>query len=134
MGKLTRGNVPSAKTIASVLRIDASKAAEIRALLDGSKSPAGYASVLALPAARQEVNRIEDKIDLALEACNEVLGHHGVEATRDNSNDRYYGDVGLLYTNSGDSYLPCVMYDTRADRFMVGCWGDVIERGGNRFP
>jgi hypothetical protein len=133
MGKLTRGDVPSKKTIASVLRVDASKAKEIRSLLDGSKDPAGYASVKALPAARRLADRVEHEIDLVLEACNEVLGHFGVEALFDNGNDPFYHGVGVLYTNSGETYDPCVMYDTRSDRFVVGAYGDIVETQEKRF-
>lgn len=74
-----------------------------------------------------------NRIDEALDAINNILGGYGVEATRDNDLTGYYGDIGLLYVNLGDTYAPTVVYDTRSDKWIIASWSDVVERNEKRF-
>lgn len=39
----------------------------------------------------------------------------------------YYNHC-LTYLNSGDTYSGTVLFDSRNNRFSVGCWGDIVER------
>jgi hypothetical protein len=68
-----------------------------------------------------------------MEAINEILGGYGVEQITDNQWSEYWCDGGLLYVNMGDAYTCTVIYDTRKDRWIVGSWGDVVERNEKRF-
>lgn len=72
-------------------------------------------------------------IDDCLDKCNEVLKGFGIESIRDNNFTGYYGDIGLLYVNMGDTYIPTVIYDTRKDKFYVCSWGNIVEKEEKRF-
>lgn len=41
------------------------------------------------------------------------------------------GDV--YYCNTGETYDVTLLYDERADRFFVGCWGNLVEANPRRF-
>ena len=73
---------------------------------------------------------MDDDVDFALERINTLLGGYGVEAIRDHDFSRYYGDIGLLYVNMGDTYTPTVCYDTRKEKWLVCSWGDIVEKDG----
>lgn len=76
----------------------------------------------------------DKKIDIALDTCNAILHGYGVEAIRDNQwENGYYMDIGLLYVNMGDTYIPTVVYDTRKKQWYVTSWGNIIERNEKRF-
>ena len=72
-------------------------------------------------------------IDMALEQINKILCGYGVESMRDIEWDSYYGDIGLLYVNMGDTYVGTVIYDTRKKRWFVACLGDYVEKKEKRF-
>lgn len=72
-------------------------------------------------------------VDAALEVANKALEGFGVEAVNDNKRSRYYGSIGLLYVNTGDSYNATILYDTRRERFILATLGDVVERSPRRF-
>ena len=59
-----------------------------------------------------------------LEAINDVMDGHGVEYIPAGRNRR---SPSIEYVNVGDTYLDTVMW-TRG-RYVVGCWGDIVERG-----
>ncbi len=70
----------------------------------------------------------EDSPGSALSVLSEIdqlLGTHGIEYVRTDN-----GRWGAYYANSGDSYGPTVMIQTRPSRsILVGRnWGDYVER------
>jgi hypothetical protein len=71
--------------------------------------------------------------DKALYTIDKIIKGYGVESVRDNQWSDLYQDIGLIYVNMGDTYTPTVIYDTRKRKWIVGCLGDVIEKGGKRF-
>ena len=71
--------------------------------------------------------------DNALDEINKILKGYGVEAIRDNDWASYFCDIGLLYVNLGDTYIPTVVYDTRKKRFIITSWGNIIESNERRF-
>lgn len=73
------------------------------------------------------------EVDTALDLANTLLNGHGVEPIKDDEWETYYLDIGLLYVNMGDPYDTTILYDTRKERFSIGCWGDVVERQPKRF-
>ena len=42
------------------------------------------------------------------------------------------GRDGISYLNMGDSYLSTIMFDSRNNRFFIGCTGDFLERYAER--
>ena len=59
-----------------------------------------------------------------LEAINELMDGCGVEYIAAGRNRR---SPSIEYINVGDTYLDTIMW-TRG-RYVVGCWGDIVERG-----
>lgn len=38
------------------------------------------------------------------------------------------GREGISYLNMGDTYDTTIIFDSRTERFSVGCYGDVVEK------
>lgn len=38
------------------------------------------------------------------------------------------GREGISYLNMGDTYDATILFDSRNERFSIGCYGDVVER------
>ena len=74
-----------------------------------------------------------DQVDAALSDLNKILGGYGVESITDNQWDDFYANCGVLYVNMGDAYTPTVCFDTRAARWMICSWGDLVEGNPKRF-
>jgi hypothetical protein len=115
--------LPSVKTIADQLGQGIEREHGKENVLSVSKS-------VRLAMERAHNHRTTDR---ALDEINELLHGYGVESIRDNEYDRYYGDIGLLYVNMGDTYAPTIIYDTRQERFLVASWGDIVEGDQKRF-
>ena len=93
---------PRPSTIAETLDLDSRKADRIRAILvDECEGPTPK-----------------------LETINEVLGMYGVEYISEGRNQK---SPSIMYCNTGDPYNPTVMLIR--GRFVLGCWGDIVERG-----
>ena len=72
----------------------------------------------------------DDAIDEVLETANTALDGHGVEAIQAEDGykvDDYWRDTILLYVNLGETYETTICYDTEADEFFIGSWGDFVE-------
>lgn len=73
----------------------------------------------------------KDCVDKRMDEANEMLGGFGVAVYRDeDSSDRYYGDIVLLYVNMGDTYDETVIYDIHNEEFVVASLGDYVEEKG----
>ena len=59
-----------------------------------------------------------------LEAINDLMDAHGVEFIPAGNNKR---SPSIEYVNVGETYRDTVLW-TRG-RYIVGCWGDIVERG-----
>ena len=59
-----------------------------------------------------------------LEAINDLMDAHGVEFIPAGGNKR---SPSIEYINVGETYRDTVLW-TRG-RYIVGCWGDIVERG-----
>jgi hypothetical protein len=68
-------------------------------------------------------------IELILEALNELLGGHGVEAIQHEEIyvDRYHGNIVASYINTGDTYSPTILLDHIKNRWRLTTWGDFYE-------
>lgn len=67
-----------------------------------------------------------------LEAIAALVGCE-VEAMRDDGWHTYFCDIGALYVNVGDTYMPTLLLDTRTGSLRVISWGDFVEKRPNRF-
>jgi len=111
--------------IANRLNITEDQALQVKDLLAGKKDPRDYGNVV------NWINQCYNepyKIELILEACNEVLQGFGVEYIA-HCNDGYDFDslYGLSYVNLGDTYKATVIYNHLKEKFTIGCWGDIVE-------
>ena len=59
-----------------------------------------------------------------LEAINDIMDGYGVEYIEAGRNRR---SPSIEYINVGDPYLDAIMWVR--GRYVVGCWGDIVERG-----
>lgn len=73
------------------------------------------------------------KIDSILSLANDYMNAHGTESIRGREVVKHYGDINLLYVNTGDTYYPTLIYDTYKQRFIVSSWGDLVETQPRRF-
>lgn len=80
-----------------------------------------------------------DLVEYQMEALNEILGLHGVEAIEPAGYERRRGGDWcprqvldtkqvLLYCNTGETYQTTILYDICQDRFFIGNWGDWAEK------
>ena len=127
-------NYPSIKTLS---RITSDRAPELRRLIDGTtEDPDGYESVQRWIAQCYHTPHHEEQV---MEAANEILEGHGVEAMRCNGDHGYYhGEIHAVYVNRGDTYDSTLIYESETGRFIVSSVGDYVEsverrRGDCRF-
>lgn len=68
----------------------------------------------------------------ALEACNDLLHGHGVEALNiDGASSEWDEGVRMCppftYVNMGDTYIMTLARDHEHSAWVVACWGDLVE-------
>ena len=116
-------NLPSIKTLESHWP---GKGKVLRGLLDGSVSPDGFESVRNWE--RQCFHPPCDT-EKVLEALNEVLEGYGTEAmhSEDMWVNSYWRETAFAYVNQGDTYTATICYIPDEERFVVSCWGDLME-------
>ena len=70
-----------------------------------------------------------DRVNEQLEAINELIDGHGVEAIRidDYWHSNYWGNCIGLYVNMGDTYTLTIIYDVIENQFEFTSWGDFYE-------
>ena len=115
-------NLPSAKRMISDLNIDRETANKIRAIMQGGREVA-----LQHPRTAAWRNRCYSEpwiSKLRMSAIDEVLGTYGVEYIPEGHNAK---SPAILYCNTGDTYDETIMLIN--GRFVIGCWGDIVERG-----
>lgn len=62
----------------------------------------------------------------AMQHIDKLLETHGVEYLTPTMG--HCGWRGVDYCNAGDPYHCTVMFDWQTERFLVGNWGDLVER------
>ena len=72
------------------------------------------------------------KLYMVNRAITEHGSYHGVEIIR-SADDTMHSFEGISYLNSGDTYGATLMYDHGRDKWILGCWGDIVERQEKRF-
>ena len=94
---------------------------QLRKILTEEIDPTTYKHVAELLG--NSSHRVSD-LQMIMEACNEELDGHGVEAIF------AQGDQwpGMEYVNMGDAYNTTIIYDHRVSRFKVMCYGEWLEK------
>lgn len=60
-------------------------------------------------------------IDAILSTADNLLAGFGIESIRDADYwDRYYCDIKWLYVNTGETYMPTLIYNTSCGYFTIG--------------
>lgn len=118
---------PSIKTLKPVF---GDRAKEARELLTGEgatkRKTRDYASVTQWEREAHGQISYHERLMVALD---EIAGTYGVEALM--ARDARWPDYE--YLNSGDTYNTTLLFNHRTKSFSVGCWGDIVERAGNRY-
>jgi len=67
--------------------------------------------------------------DRVLDMANSMIGGYGVESAQDELywESSYYGPIGLLYVNMGETYNVTLCYDTHKRIMFIGSMGDWVE-------
>lgn len=100
---------PSVKTIAKRLQLDVDQAMKIRKIMEDDRQ-----SML-----------------VAFSELSTILGASGSEVIE--GRDGILSNDMVEYVNLGDPYYPTVMHDYKSSRWLIGAWGDVVERQQERF-
>jgi hypothetical protein len=121
-----RANLPSIKTLREIANerarelrkvLATTSRRELETLLDSGK----------YPITRKWYYQCYNPMSMQcakLSIASEITECHGVEYIEQGSNDK---SPSIEYVNAGDPYVPTLMW-TRG-RYVVGCWGDIVERG-----
>ena len=67
-----------------------------------------------------------------LQAIDHLIDRHGVEYLPSRQ-DTFHVALGIDYVNQGDPYRATVIFDLARESFLIGCWGDLVERFPRRF-
>ena len=125
-GKKMQKNFPSIGRIQKFFGIDNAKAETVRGLLDRSIDPESLPIIKNWLKTMQHEPR---KIEKIMEALNVTLEMFGIEAIRfEDWIDNYYCDICATYLNTGDTYAPTILYDTKNKKFILTTFGDFVEK------
>lgn len=68
-------------------------------------------------------------IELVMEGYDKEMGNHGIEAIRDqNQWVNFWCNTRAIYSNTGDTYITTLLYDTITGKFKIVSWGDFVEK------
>lgn len=112
-------NLPSIKKLESAFP---GKGKVIRTLLESSKAVNEHPAVIAWVKQCYHEPKLHEKRLYAIDA---ELETHGVEYVEPGNNTR---SPGFAYCNAGDTYATTIIH-IDSGRYIVGCWGDIVERG-----
>lgn len=120
---------PSVDTLQKTFNLERNVAIKFRKLLDGRLDPMTFESVHNWV---RQCYHMPMKRELKMEAANELLNGHGVEAI--NAVDHIIPRA--VYVNMGDTYKITLLYDTSDSCYRIMSYGDFIEwreRKGEKF-
>lgn len=113
--------------IAEKLNITIEQAQKIKGIIEGTIDPLTFDSVKKWV---DQCYNMPSKLELKLEAINEILEGYGVEYIESTS-DNFDSPEGLSYINLGDTYTPTVIFDHGSNKFKYCSYGDIIESEAN---
>jgi hypothetical protein len=118
----------TAERVAEHTGVDLTSAAQIVAIVHGELDP------FTLPELEEwrQARLYEPSItpETKMRAIDVLLGTFGTEAIF--GADDCMRPI-LEYCNAGDAYAPTILYDYPRGRYVLGTWGDWIERYGERY-
>jgi hypothetical protein len=125
------GNTPSVEKIANVLGIPRQNARTLKDVLTGKVD---LEDIEAGAERIGECYHKPSKIDVVMHIANKILGGYGVEYVA-HKNDGYLEreSKGFEYVNMGDTYEPTLIFDRLKGKWIVGTWGDIVERRPNLY-
>lgn len=106
--------IPTVKTLEAHFRLNRTDARRVRKALE-------------IEGTFNERTRRNFTIDDALEAANDILEGHGVEAIRGEWQNGYWCDIRALYINMGDTYAATLIYDRNTKRVYATDYGSFVE-------
>lgn len=113
------------KRLMDCLNIEEDKAREVLWVVKGIIDPMDYESV------KTWVSRCYNppsRVELKLEALNEIIDGYGTESIEGDYVDSYYMDIRYIYINKGDTYQGTIVFDTANSKFILSSWGDIVEK------
>ncbi len=125
--------LPSANTLEKHLKLDRKDALRLRKLLDGRLDPMTFASVQKWV---KQCYNVPTKREQVMEAANELLNGHGIEAIKGEWQNGFWCDTRAVYVNMGDTYANTLLYDRDSACYRIMSWGDFVEwceRKGEKF-
>ncbi len=122
--KPTNYTCPPAKKIADHMNVDVETAKKARLLMQGVIRITGNKDFPKTNKWKESCYHKPCRLSLIMEALNELLECHGVEALR-SENSVFFAVVEWL--NTGDTYSPTILFKYDTDRFYLTTWGDFME-------
>lgn len=117
---------PSIATMYYALTQDQMGAYDLRRILKGDCDLRHYPAVIHAIEENQGNCTIES---LVLHAANSIMCGHGVEYIWHRMDCHLNGQTrGIEYVNMGEAHESTLIYDYRAQRWIVGTWGDIVEK------
>ena len=123
----------SVKRLTEYLDITPSEAKEVRAILDLDLRK-GEPDEREEDSPDYELRHDEEsrKLYMINRAISVNGSYYGVEILR-SADDTMHSFEGISYLNSGDTYGGTIMYDHGRGKWILGCWGGIVERYPRRF-
>ena len=110
------------KSISEQLNITKEQAKQIKDLINHKSDPVRFNSV------QKWVSQCYTQPshdEMVQEALNEILETYGTEALFTEEYSCYH--PLFAYCNAGDAYNTTIIYLDKEDKYIISCWGDVME-------
>jgi hypothetical protein len=106
--------LPSKNTICGYLGLNDAQGNAVRKIVE--RNPGGVSDYI-----REDMAEIAD-----------IIGAYGISEICSKQDGRMF--AGLTYANTGETYKNTVIFDHGKRQWIVGNWGDMVERdNGRRF-
>ena len=116
----------SVQRIVDTLNVSTNVARRVRGLVDGNIDPESSEAVQCWVRRCYHKPR---KAELIMCAIDEALGTFGVEPIEGKWVDNYYQNINAVHCNSGDTYVPTIVFCHKRQRFMLTSMGSYVEHG-----
>lgn len=129
--RIRRWTRPSAAALAKGLEIELEVATKINAVLLRRVEPEAVSHACATWV--RQCHNMPSWHERALEACNELLGGHGVEGLTIDNDPNTHEDSGVRmcpafsYVNMGDTYSLTLLRDHDEQAWILSDWASVME-------
>ena len=114
-------NIPTVKTIQTRLT-----------WLDKVGDPATLAKQVRAELLPLADHMSENRLQYRFSALNTLLDTYGIEYIGHRDDDQH-GHYGITYLNTGDTYIPTIIYNRLTGALSITIWGDIVERHPNLY-